>query len=321
MGFLRDLDEVATGWRWTRRTILPEKVEPATGDDDEPFPTAWARTRAGRIAREIIHSAGFAHLTRFEVDIQAHGLDVLDELTPPVVFIANHTSHLDTAVLRTVMPLRWRDHTVIGAAADYFFDVWWRGVATSLVFNGFPVERGNGRRTARFALSLLDEGWNVLIYPEGGRSEDGWVGTFKGGGAWLAMEAQVPVVPVAFRGNFQAMPKGKGWPAKGRPPVSIRFGKPVHPEPGERAGVFNDRIRKALAMTLDEDATTWWHALSRAERGVAAPSGTEPMLPGAANPPRSDVPSASGPDGARWRRVWDASRPLPDPDDDRAWPK
>ena len=300
MSLRKDIDDVAGGWHWTRRSILPEKVEPPAAHE-KLFPTAWARTGAGRIAREIIHATGFAHLTRFEVDIHAHGLGVLDELEPPVVFIANHTSHLDTAVLRTTLPLRWRDHLAIGAAADYFFDVWWRGIATSLLFNGFPVERGNGRRAARLALSLLHRGWSILIYPEGGRSEDGWIGSFKGGGAWLAVEAHVPVVPVAFRGNFQAMPKGRGWPAKGRPPVSIRFGTPLHPEPGERAGAFNDRLRTALARTLDEDATTWWGALRREQQGI--------------------LPSGSGPEGARWRRIWDASRPLPDPADDRAWPK
>ena len=300
MGLKKDLDEVATGWRWTRRSILPEKVEPPD-EQGKPFPTSWARTGPGRIARELIHSAGFAHLTRFEVDIHAYGLDVLDELERPVVFVANHTSHLDTAVMRTVLPLEWRDRLAIGAAADYFFDVWWRGIATSLLFNGFPVERGSGLRAARLALSLLKQGWSILIYPEGGRSEDGWVGSFKGGGAWLAVESGVPVVPVAFRGNFQAMPKGRGWPAKGRPPVSIRFGTPVLPEPGERAGSFNERVRTALARTLDEDTTTWWGALTREQQGT--------------------LPDASGPEGARWRRVWDASRPLPDPDDDRAWPR
>jgi 1-acyl-sn-glycerol-3-phosphate acyltransferase len=301
VSFLKDLDDVATGWRWTHRRILPEKVEPLGPKEGEPFPTAWARTKAGRIAREVIHSVGFAHLTRFEVDIQAHGLEVLDELDPPVVFVANHTSHLDTAVLRTTLPFTWRNRTVIGAASDYFFDVWWRAIGTCLVFNGFPVEREGGLKTARTALSLLADGWNVLIYPEGRRSEDGWVNEFKGGGAWLAVEAGVPVVPIAFRGNYQAMPKGKGWPAKGRPPVSIRFGSPLVPEPGERARIFNERVRRALAVTLDEDATTWWAALSRDVR--------------------SEVPSESGPEGARWRRMWDASRPLPDPDDDRAWPR
>ncbi|MGH2690089.1 MAG: lysophospholipid acyltransferase family protein, partial [Actinomycetota bacterium] len=291
---------VSTGWRWTHRKLLPEKVEPVR-KDELLFPTGWARTRAGRVAREVIHAAGFAHLTRWEVDITRHGLEVLDDLEPPVVFVANHTSHLDTAVLRTTLPFRWRDRTVIGAAADYFFDVWWRGIATSLIFNGFPVERERGLKAARLAKSLLDDGWNILIYPEGGRSEDGWMNEFKGGGAWLAVEAQVPVVPIAFRGNFQAMPKGRGWPVKGRPPVSIRFGTPVVPAPGERARVFNERVKQALAMTLDEDATNWWGALSRAAK--------------------DEVPSPSGPEGARWRRVWDASRPLPDPDDDLAWPK
>ena len=77
MSLRKDIDDVAGGWRWTRRSILPEKVEPPAARE-KVFPTAWARTGAGRIAREIIHATGFAHLTRFEVDIVGFNVVTLD---------------------------------------------------------------------------------------------------------------------------------------------------------------------------------------------------------------------------------------------------
>lgn len=293
-----DLEAVARGWRWTRRPLTPGSAEPPAAPARQ-FPTAWARTEAVRAVRALIHAAGLGPLTRFEVDISVHGREVLDALTPPVVFIGNHTSHLDTAVLLTSLPPSWRTRTAVAAASDYFFDVWWRGAGTALIFNGFPVERGGGRRSARLARELVGQGWNVVIYPEGARSDDGWVGTLRGGAAWLALEAGIPVVPIAFRGNFQAMPKGKGWPAPGRPPVAIRFGRPVSPMAGERPRSFGERIRLGLAVTMDEDRTCWWDAIRREARG--------------------ETSTERGPEAARWRRVWEASRPLPRPGSGTVW--
>jgi 1-acyl-sn-glycerol-3-phosphate acyltransferase len=256
------------------------------------FPTAWARTEAGKAARAALQRYGLAPLINAEVSPRVEGLDVLSSIAPPVIFVANHSSHLDAPLVLTSLPPAWRARTATGAAADYFFDVWWRAAATALVFNAFPVERARGKgRTTRLARDLIAEGWNILVFPEGTRSKDGWVRDFRLGAARLAVEAGVPVVPIGMRGSYQSMPRGKGWPAKGRLPVSVRFGRPVRPEPGEDATAFNARVRAGLAVTLDEESTTWWEATRRAALGA--------------------VPSIDGPEGAGWRRVWEASRPLP----------
>jgi hypothetical protein len=109
------------------------------------------------------------------------------------------------------------------------------------------------------------------------------------GAARLAVEHSVPVVPVALRGTYQAMPRGASWPAKGRKPVTVRFGKPLAPRLGESAAEFSQRMRAGLAVTLNEDRSTWWDAI----RGKGAID-------------------ESGPSVARWRRVWEASSPLPE---------
>jgi 1-acyl-sn-glycerol-3-phosphate acyltransferase len=192
----------------------------------------------------------------------------------------------------TSLPPAWRERTATGAAADYFFDVWWRAAATALVFNAFPVERSGAKgRATRLAREMLGNGWNLLVFPEGTRSKDGWVRDFRLGAARLAVENAVPAVPIAIRGSYQAMPRGKGWPAKGRLPVSVRYGRPVHPRDGENATDFNERMRAALALTLSEDRSTWWDALRGATAGTPA--------------------ALDGPAAARWRRTWEASRPIP----------
>ena len=188
---------------------------------------------------------------------------------------------LTGVLVLTSLPPAWRDQTATGAAADYFFDVWWRAAATALVFNAFPVERSGGKgRATHLAGEMLNDGWNLLVFPEGTRSKDGWVRDFRMGAARLAVEHAVPVVPVALRGTYQAMPRGAAWPAKGRKPVTVRFGRALRPRDDETATEFNQRMRAGLAITLSEDRTTWWDAIRNGERD-----------------------EASGPDVARWRRV------------------
>jgi len=300
MGALtKDVRRVAQGWRWSHRPLVPRSVdEPELTHRD--FPTAWARTEAGKAARAFLQRYGLAPLLRAELTTKIEGVDVLQSLAPPVIFVANHSSHLDAPLVLTSLPPRWRERTAVGAAADYFFDVWWRAAATALVFNAFPVERAGARKSTRLARELIAEGWNVVVFPEGTRSRDGWVGEFRQGAARLAVENGIPVVPVSIRGSYQAMPRGRSWPLKGRPPVTVRFGRAVRPQPDEDAGAFNDRLRGALGVTVDEDRTTWWDAMRRDARG--------------------EVPPPEGPAAPRWRRVWEASRPLPAHGRSRAWP-
>ena len=300
MGALaKNVRTVARGWRWTHRPLVPRSVEPRALEPRD-FPTAWARTEAGKAARNALQRYALAPLIKAEVDVRVEGRDVLEVLRPPVVLVANHSSHLDAPLVLTSLPPRWRERTAVGAAADYFFDVWWRAAATALIFNAFPVERAGARRSTRLARDLIGEGWNVVVFPEGTRSKDGWVGEFRLGAARLAVENGIPAVPVAIRGSYQAMPRGRGWPAKGRPPVTVRFGRAVWPETGEDAAAFNVRLQAHLATTLDEDRTTWWEAMRREARG--------------------EVPAVTGPAAPRWRRVWEASRPLPAHGRKRAWP-
>ena len=302
MGVLKDVRDVARGWRWGHPPLVPRSVGPLEARSSD-VTTEWARRPAARAVRGGLQRFVLAPLLAFEVDGRVEGLDVFAELEPPVIFVANHSSHLDAPLVLTALPPSWRRRTAVGAAADYFFGSRWRAAATALVFNAFPVERRGMRRSTGSAGSLLGEGWNLLVFPEGTRSEDGWMGNFRPGSAWLALQVAKPVVPVAISGSWQAMPRGRSWPVPGRPPVAVRFGRPLFPEPGERIRPFNHRIREALAMTLDEENTSWWEAERRAASG--------------------EVPDPSGPRGARWRRMWEASRgPRPSRSSrSRVWPE
>ena len=286
-GLVKDVRQVARGWRWTHRPLPPRSAEPHHAfPPPREFPTDWARSRAAVAARTAILRGALSPLVRQETTLHVAGLDVLDDLDGPVIFVANHSSHLDTALLLTTLPLSWQRKVAVGAAADYFFDVWWRAVGSALVFSTFPIERG-GVGLSETPTRLLDEGWSLVMFPEGTRSPDGWTRRFRLGAAYLAVQAQVPVVPVGLVGSFAAMPRGRGWPKPGRPEVHVRYGRPLQLRPGEQPRELGARINAAVATLLDEDKSDWYAAMRRAAAG--------------------ETPSPAGPDVARWRRVWESS--------------
>lgn len=283
-GGVDDLRKVARGWRWGRRSLVPRSAEEfAPTTHPAVFGTEWARTAPIKALREVAQTGGLAPLFRSQVRTRVEGLDVLTRVRGPVIFAANHASHLDTPLILLSLPDEWRRTTTVGAAADYFFDTWWRAVGSAVLFNTFPIERRGGAM-ATTAGEVLADGWNLVIFPEGTRSRDGWMSRFRMGAAWLAVQYGVPVVPVAHRGTFSAMPRGQGWPSRGRRQLTIRFGEPLRPAAGETARDFAPRVEGAVAALLDEDRTTWWESRRRIANG--------------------QTPKPSGPDVAQWRRIW-----------------
>ena len=212
------------------------------------------------------------------------GLDRLDHLDPgPVIFAANHHSHIDTPLLITSIPEPWRRELVVGAAADYFFGTRVAGAVSALVMGAIPIERSRvGRKSADLAAELIDDGWSFMIFPEGGRSPDGWGQPFRGGAAYLAIKCQVPVVPVHLSGTGRILRKGKSRPAPSR--TTVTFGAPLVPDGGETSRRFGARIERAVAELADEATTDWWQARQRAHAGT--------------------TPSLYGPTASSWRRQW-----------------
>jgi 1-acyl-sn-glycerol-3-phosphate acyltransferase len=289
--FTDELRDVAQGWRWGRRPAIPRSAQGVTAPPERwSFPTDWARTTAGRAARDAVLSGAMKPIVWNETSPSVYGLDNLDALRAPVMFISNHSSHLDATLILTTLPPKWRNKTATAAAKDYFFDVWWRSAFTALVYGGFPIERGGGERATAKAKELIRDGWNLVVFPEGTRSPDGWVQRFRHGTARLAIEMEMPVVPIAIVGAYAAMPKGRFWPKPGRPPIRVRYGQALFPQEGETHQAFSLRMQQAIGELFDEDRTSWWQARSRAA------SGTTPKL--------------TGPAGPGWLRTWEGSRPI-----------
>jgi 1-acyl-sn-glycerol-3-phosphate acyltransferase len=205
----------------------------------------WARRAPARFAREGIMLGLLAPLIALYIRRRQAGTDAFEGLEPPVVMVANHASHLDTPVILRTLPRRWRRRTVVAAAADYFYKSKLVGGAASLVFNTIPLDRkGGGLKgaAAEHLHRLLEERWSVLLFPEGTRSRDGGIGKLRAGAAVLAAEHDACILPVYVNGTHEAMPPGQSWPKRlhgrlfsRRHKVTVRFGKPIRPEPDEES--------------------------------------------------------------------------------------
>ncbi|HRE01638.1 MAG TPA: lysophospholipid acyltransferase family protein, partial [Ilumatobacteraceae bacterium] len=142
------------------------------------------------------------------------GTDRLEDLRraddpPPLIFTPNHHSHLDTPLAISVIPEPWRHKLIVAAAADYFFTSRVKGSLSALTLNALPIDRdATGRKSSDQIKALMAEGWSLLIYPEGGRSPDGWGQDFKGGAAYLAGRTGAAVVPMFIDGTGPIFGKG-----------------------------------------------------------------------------------------------------------------
>jgi 1-acyl-sn-glycerol-3-phosphate acyltransferase len=119
------------------------------------------------------------------------------------VYAANHISALDIPVLYAHLPFQFR----ILAKQELFR---YPFVGGHLKRSGqFAVSMESARaaiRTLGHAIESLKAGMPLVVFPEGGRSEDGHISPFKGGAFYAAIKAQVPVVPLAIVGTYEALP-------------------------------------------------------------------------------------------------------------------
>jgi 1-acyl-sn-glycerol-3-phosphate acyltransferase len=218
---------------------------------------AWTRTSWCSHARGLLICGVLGPLMDLYTRRRVAARERLDELTGPVVFVANHNSHMDTPLLLRALPGRWRRRTAVAAATDYFYDKRLKALSASFAFGTVPLDRSSGAGIGSGQTAHLDrhirDGGSLLIFPEGTRSRDGRVGRLRSGAALLAAEHGVPIVPVFVSGTGEAMPRGHRWMVfkAGRPgarhPVDIRFGNPIVPRAAERPSEVMERVRLFFA--------------------------------------------------------------------------
>ncbi len=121
----------------------------------------------------------------------------------------NHTSHIDTGLVKKALGPGVADQTVAVAAADYWFDTKYKRAYMNNFTTLVPIERTGGlRQSLRHVTRILNEGYNALIFPEGGRQESGQVAEFKPIIGYLALNQKIGILPIYIWGTYDAFPKG-----------------------------------------------------------------------------------------------------------------
>lgn len=142
------------------------------------------------------------------------------------VMVANHSSHLDTLALLAALPLAKLHRAFPAAAREYFFVNLPRLAASAILVNAMPFSRqSHSRQSLGMCRALLGNPGNILIlFPEGTRTTTGGIGEFRAGIGMLLAGSEVPVIPCALNGTYQAWPKGRSIPRPTK--VVLTIGKP-----------------------------------------------------------------------------------------------
>ncbi|MET0212164.1 MAG: AMP-binding protein [Vicinamibacterales bacterium] len=227
------------------------------------FP-AWNRTLPARALRRASLPTWILPVGRIFASVDVRGLEHLERLDGPVIFAANHQSHLDTPVILDALPARWR-YRVAPAMAKEFFKAHFypeqfsrrayvqnsaNYYLASLFFNAFPLpQREVGtRQTLRYIGELIGRGYSILIYTEGRRTDTGEIGRFQPGAAMIAARLEVPVVPVRLEGLERILHQSWKFPQRGR--ASVTFGAPISLTGHEYAEMAT-RIEAAVKALAD----------------------------------------------------------------------
>jgi 1-acyl-sn-glycerol-3-phosphate acyltransferase len=257
--------------------------DPSRSELEMNYDAAWARDPWALAIRRGLTEGLLRPGIGLLASPSVQGADRLDGLNGPVIFAANHQSHLDIFLVLASVPMRFRKKIVVVAGADYFFDTKVKAVLSALGLGAIPIERKKVSRTSSDrALEVLREGFSLVIFPEGGRSSDGWATDFKPGAAFLSTRTNVAVVPIHLEGTGRLLPKGTNVPKRGS--TTVTFGLPLRPTENEDPRDMNERIETAVAELADEEANGWWTARRNAAQGV--------------------TPKLQGPEIQSWRKEW-----------------
>jgi 1-acyl-sn-glycerol-3-phosphate acyltransferase len=166
--------------------------------------------------------------------------------TTPYVLAPVHRSYIDTLLAGYVSDRRVR---FMGK------EEMWRTPLVAKLFNslgGFPVRRGTPDREAlRICEQILAAGEPVVLFPEGTRQSGPLVQPLFAGPAFVAVRANVPIVPLGIGGSERAMPKGAKWLRPTR--IALAVGRPIWPPPAPDEGRVPRRVVQELTDRLHKE--------------------------------------------------------------------
>ncbi|MBR9982104.1 MAG: 1-acyl-sn-glycerol-3-phosphate acyltransferase, partial [Desulfatitalea sp.] len=165
------------------------------------------------------------------------------------IFMSNHQSNFDIPVFYSGLPAQFR---WLAKAELFKIPIFGRGMRGAGYISIDRSDRRSAMASLARAATAIRNGASVLIFPEGTRTADGRLRDFKSGGFILAVDAGVPIVPMAVYGTFDIMPRGSLLIR--RRPVHIAFGPAIDAAAYTRAtkNQLMDDVRDAIQRILDQ---------------------------------------------------------------------
>jgi long-chain acyl-CoA synthetase len=240
-----EIDEAA----FTAVTTVGDVEKIIRGEMEEravaPYPyPKWTQARVVRWIRVLLFYTIIMPITRLMSRRRVEGITRLERIDGAALFISNHVTLADHALILAGLPARFRHHLAIAMEGELLRD-WrhppeeinlltrlrWRAqyVLINLFFHVFPLPKQSGfRQSFAYAGECVDRGESVLVFPEGVRAPRGQMhtGSFKAGIGLLAKELNVPVVPVKLDGLYELKRRKQYFAASGE--VRVIFGEPIN---------------------------------------------------------------------------------------------
>ena len=207
-----------------------------------PYPR-WTRWRLVKLIRIFLFYTIILPITRVMSRMRVAGKTNLDQLSGPALFVANHVTLGDHALILAALPIRRRHRLAIAMEGELLRNWLHAPAGTSLplrlrwlaqyflintFFHVFPLPKKSGfRRSFAYAGNCIDRGESVLVFPEGKRAPRGQMhmGHFKPGIGVLTQALNVPVVPVTLEGLYELKRRKQYFADTGM--VRVVFGAPV----------------------------------------------------------------------------------------------
>ena len=226
---LKDLTQVSTldELRKAIRLTRPAKAETATALAKPEKPSGALELdlpdSAVRLGAKIL-GAGQDALYRRWLEVSITGQTYIPK-NRNVLVIANHASHLDMGLVKYALGEQGQ-RLVALAAKDYFFNTSLKRAYFENFTNLIPMDRkGSLRDSLRLAGESLNQGYHLLIFPEGTRTPNGEMQEFKPTTGYLSLTFGVDILPMYLGGTFDALPKGATLPRRGK--LKVHIGAPL----------------------------------------------------------------------------------------------
>ncbi len=242
------IDEEAITPKLTVKKLqeLIDKKEPVKPQE---LLARWPRSWWASILRIILQQIFFM-FSRLFMGVKVEGLENLKGLKQPVLFMPNHLSNWDSVAILRILPFSILKNISFAAAQDavyvehkYFY---W---LAELISNCFPLPRQEGEKI-KIGLEntgqMLDQGYNVVVYPEGKISKNGDLLPLKEGAGLMATQMNVPIVPIRIRGMQKIFPYCVMFP-RGIGTVTLSIGKPMKFSRRDSYKEVTHKIHKAIA--------------------------------------------------------------------------